>query len=1056
MTAENSATPAGSETLCALPESVGAASAAASDVPAVPGYEIVGELGRGGMGVVYKARQVGLNRVVALKMILAGGYAGPDELARFRAESAVIASLQHPNIVQVYEVGEHQRLPFFSLEFCPGGSLKGRLQGAPLPARHAAALVEALAGAVQAAHAKGVIHRDLNPANVLLTEGGTPKVTDFGLARTLDDAGRTQTGAILGTPGYMSPEQASGDGKRVGPAADVYALGAILYECLTGRPPFRAATTMETLEQVLHQEPARPSLLQPRVPRDLETVCLKCLHKEPVRRYPSAAELADDLRRWQAGETIRARRVGALEHGSRWCRRNPALAASLLGVALALLLGTVVAWWFALQAQEKAHEAQANALRADEETQLAQANARRANVRAYVSDLRLIQRNWDNALPISMSELLDEQRPERTAGIDLRGFEWYYWWRLSHVPSPFPRHSDAVLSVAFSPDGQRIVSAGDNRTAIVWDAWTGQKQFTLKGHTGRIWSVAFSPDGRRIVSAGNEDRTAKVWDAQTGREQLTLKGHTESVQCVAFSPDGRRIVSAGEDRTARVWDAKTGEQLLSLNGHAGEVRWAAFSPDGCLLASASRDRTVKLWNAATGREQLTFKGHTESVQCVAFSPDGRRIVSTSDDRTVKVWDAATGQEQLSLKGRYTWAVYCAAFSPDGRRIVSGGTDRTVNVWDATTGQEQLTLKGHTAPVTCVAFSPDGKRIVSGSHDRTVILWDAQASQEALNLLGHKSQVACVAISPDGQRLASAAGDWGVGGAPRYVNGELRIWEAKSGRVAFNREGQASGVTCVAFSPDGKYLASGSGVWDEQQKQYASGEIQLRDPTTGEERARYSGHASSVLCLAFSPDGRLLASAGFDGAIKVWDVEAAREAFTLPGHAKWVTSLAFSSDGQRLASGGFDEVVKVWDVRARAEARSWPMAGIVAGVSFNPEGDKLAACGYYNSGVQVWETVTGRPVLTLKGHSGFVTAVAFSPDGKRIVTTSEDNTLRLWETEAGQEVLTLKGHTNIVRSVAFSRDGKRIISGGWDKTVRVWDASPPGEDPPDPVAREASR
>jgi serine/threonine-protein kinase len=303
----------------------------AADV-SIPGYEILGELGRGGMGVVYSARQIKADRLVALKMILSGAHASEQDLARFRTEAQAVARLQHPHIVQVYDVGDDHGLPYFSLEFCPGGSLEKKLAGTPLPPQEAARLVEALARAVQAAHDKGIIHRDLKPANVLLTDDGTPKITDFGLAKRLDAAGPTASNAIMGTPSYMAPEQAGGSGKEVGPGADVYALGAVLYECLTGRPPFRAATLLDTILQVVSEEPVPPSRLNAKLPRDLETICLKCLEKSPAKRYVSAAELADDLMRWQKMEPILARRTSALGRGIRLCRRNP-LVATVTAVA---------------------------------------------------------------------------------------------------------------------------------------------------------------------------------------------------------------------------------------------------------------------------------------------------------------------------------------------------------------------------------------------------------------------------------------------------------------------------------------------------------------------------------------------------------------------------------------------------------------------------------------------------------------------------------------------------------------------------------------------------
>ena len=313
-------------------------------MPAIPGYELLGTLGRGGMGVVYKARHLQLQRVVALKMILGGGHARPAELQRFRTEAEAVARLQHANIVQIHEVGEHEGSPFISLEFCSGGSLDAKFKGTPMPAKDAAAMVQTLASAMHSAHQQNIIHRDLKPANVLLTADGAPKITDFGLAKKLDDAAQTQSGAVMGTPSYMAPEQAAGQSKEHGPPADIYALGAILYELLTGRPPFKGPTPLDTIMQVVAEPPVSPRQLQSKTPRDLETICLKCLQKEPRRRYASAAALADDLGRFQRGEPILAHPVGSLERGWRWCRRNPGVAGMAAAVVLVLVAGSVVSW----------------------------------------------------------------------------------------------------------------------------------------------------------------------------------------------------------------------------------------------------------------------------------------------------------------------------------------------------------------------------------------------------------------------------------------------------------------------------------------------------------------------------------------------------------------------------------------------------------------------------------------------------------------------------------------------------------------------------------------
>jgi tRNA A-37 threonylcarbamoyl transferase component Bud32 len=441
---------------------------AAEEAVRVPGYEILGELGRGGMGVVYKARQVRLNRLVALKMILAGKQAGPKELLRFQAEAEAVARLQHPHIVQVYEVGEHAGRPFIALEFCPGGSLAERFQGQPQMARTAAELVRTLAGAVQHAHGHGIIHRDLKPANVLLAEDDTLKISDFGLAKQLDTSvAMTQSGAIVGTPSYMAPEQTAGRTQKIGPATDVYALGAILYEALTGRPPFRAATPMDTLEQVRSQEPVAVRQLQPHMPRDLETICHKCLQKEPAKRYGSAAALADDLGRFLAGEPILARPVGHIERLGRWCKRNPVVAS--LTVAVFVLLATV------------AGIASVGYVR----TQLAEQELRR---QLYAATINLMQQAWDTNQVGRLRTLLAE-----TEDYPDRAFEWYYWQRLCHLDlHTLVGHRAGVWAVSWSPDRKRLATGSADGTAKVWDLASGQGLLTLKMHRTALNSVSWS------------------------------------------------------------------------------------------------------------------------------------------------------------------------------------------------------------------------------------------------------------------------------------------------------------------------------------------------------------------------------------------------------------------------------------------------------------------------------------------------------------------------------------------------------------------------------------
>jgi hypothetical protein len=613
----------------------------------IPGYEVRRRLGIGGMGIVYEALQVKAARPVALKVIRSGEEADPEELKRFRDEAESAARLQHPNIAQIYEVGDHNGRPFFSMELCSAGSLDHYLRGGPLLPAEAAALVETLAHAMHHAHQEQVIHRDLKPANILLsparathattgsadtsTEEGRPslsslltKVGDFGLARKLDTGGQTQTGAILGTPSYMAPEQASGRNKELGPACDVYALGAILYECLTGRPPFKAATALDTVMQVISDDPVPPTQLNAKLPRDLETICLKCLQKEPGKRFGSALALAEDLRRFQAGEAIAARPVGRPERAWRWCRRNP-VTASMLGAIVFLLLTVVgVSTVLGQRAVAKAEEASQEAYRAGiaEEGQRKKAEEetkqrKRAEQLLYASRLSLVLSFW--AEGGVYSEMLDETQEYRDT--------WEHRYLYTMV----------------NHRGQR----------------------TFMGHSDEVTSVSFSPDGRRIAT-GSRDQMGKIWDAASGKEVLSLKGHWSEVTSVSFSPDGRRIASGSLDRTVKIWDVASGQELLSLEGHTGGVSSVAFSPDGQYLASGSGNRfpysrnsepgQVKVWDAGSGEGLRTLNGHARGITSVAFSPDGRLIASGSEDKTVKVWDAASGEEPMagaSLQGALT-------------------------------------------------------------------------------------------------------------------------------------------------------------------------------------------------------------------------------------------------------------------------------------------------------------------------------------------------------------------------------------------------------------------
>jgi WD40 repeat protein len=980
-----------------------------------PGYELLDELGRGGMGVVYKARHIALNRLVALKMILAGGHASDEELVRFHAEAEAVARLQHPNVVQIHEVGEHDGRPFFSLEFVDGGNLARQLDGKPQPARRAAELIQALARAMHAAHQRGIVHRDLKPANILLTADGTPKITDFGLAKQLDSQkGLTQSGAILGTPSYMAPEQADGKRRDVGPATDVYALGAILYEMLTGRPPFLAETPLDTLVQVVGREPVPPSQLQAKVPRDLETICLKCLQKEPRKRYASAEELADDLGRFLTGEPIRARPVGAVERLGRWCRRNPVVAGLILTAVFLLLAGTGMSSFFAVLATAEKRYADKAAAEAAHNAWQAEAEARAARRSLYIADMNLAQRAWEDAQVGLALQLLQNHVP-RAGQEDLRGFEWYHLQHLCHPELRTLRGGTGrFMNVAFHPGGRWLASAGQDGVVRIWEVSTGNEIRALKGHKGEIAGLAFNRDGSLLASAGGEDKSVRVWNPVTGQEFLTLTGHEKSVYAVVFSPDGQRVASASEDTTVRLWDSHSGREVAILRGHTDEVWGVAFSPEGRRLASASLDGSVRLWDVGAGRDIRTVTRRTyDGFRGVAFAPDGRTLAAAGLDHDVYVWDAEDGREIVILKG-HTMPVYGLTFSPDGRRLASTSEDRTVRVWDVRGGPSTFIFRGHGEPVYNVAFSPDGLLAASAGEDETVKVWQPRGSRDVVTVAGIRS--GRVAFRPDGQVLAASSADR-----------TIRLLDVDTGREIRALRGHSDIVWAVAFSPDGRWLASAS---DDKT-------VRLWDVNTGKE---IHVLASPSIDVAFSPDGRLLAAGGRDKTIRLWNRESGHELRTLGGHAEAVERVLFSPDGRLLASLG-GGTVRLWEVASGHEVRVFEGVWMrYPCLALSPDGQRLAA-GQMERLVRVWDVISGQDLFTLRGHSAALGSLAFHPDGGRLASAGDEDAVRLWEMTSGREVGALKGNLRAVFSLAFSPDGQRLASVTWNGPVRIWDARP---------------
>lgn len=967
-------------------------------------YELLEEVARGGMGVVYLARQMSLGRNVAVKMILHGVLAGDTAIARFKAEAAAAAGLSHPNIVAIHEIGEHQGRHFFSMEFVTGRTLAELVRDGPLPTRVAAGYLERVAAAVHYAHERGVLHRDLKPSNIIIDGQDRPRVTDFGLAKRFgSDSDLTLTGQVVGTPAYMSPEQAGGANYgTVDTRSDVYSLGAVLYHLVCGLAPFSGESATQILRKVTDLEPVAPRLLNPGLPRDLETICLKCLAKEPSRRYGSALELADDLGRFLNGRPILARPASRVEKLWRWAGRQPALAAALVGCVVILVGGVGGILW--QLRQTKAAQWVAVQKAKDEATQRKAAQHSELVMRQnlYAADMLGVQRALaDNDLGTAR-RLLEAHRPP-AGQPDLRGFEWRFFWAKAQGDSfmTLTHHGVAISALAFSPDGKWL--AFGSHQVVVCD--TDSFQVRARATVPNVESIAFIPHTQSML-IGTRGTNVRRWDwRQSGDPPVFFDAHGRWPN-VAVSPTGNIIAvgcgaspfSSDPEGTETLYDLTTGLPRQTLPESGG---LAAFSPDGKRLATGSWQGTVKLWNPETG-ELTGILTNATRVISLRFSPDGETLAVCSCIDSLWLYDVATGLRRPAAHGHAAY-VNDAAFSPDGNTLATCSGDQTVRLWSLKTGGETACWRGHSYQIGYVAWHPDDTMLASGGNDGTVRLW--KTDQTESDTKPFAGQVKSHFFSRGGRLLAVAGLDGQVTvhefPSRKVINGPQKVgiplgFRADPTALVTLRPRQNRGdcelvewsipdfqprrstplpestpqMSPGVLSPDCRLMALAA----------APGEILVWDLSTGTRPMRLSSPGGGrVRSLAFSPDSRLLAGAfEFSTAVHVWDLGSGGSLTKLPGHGAFVIEAVFSPDGRILLSGDQDKIIKVWDLAQRIEMAtlSGHSTGIIA-LDVSPDGKTIASSGGLS--VRLWNLITRREVARFDLTTE-VTSLAFAPDG----------------------------------------------------------------------------
>ncbi len=1000
----------------------------AEELPRMVGkFRVTALLGQGAFGIVYRAEDTELERTVTLKVPRAGYFRSPEEASRFLREARSAARLCHPGIVQVHEVTEVEGMPCIVREYIEGRALDGLLSGGRWSLEKGARLAEEVAEALDHAHRQGVIHRDVKPENIIVDGAGHAHVTDFGLARREEgEVTITVDGQVLGTPAYMSPEQAAGDQDRVDGRSDVYSLGVVLYELITGERPF-AGTRNMVLHQVLHDEPRPPRRLNDRIPRDLETICTVAMQKERIRRYASAGDLRDDLRRFLRGEPIRARPVGRAEAALRWCRRNPVVAALTAAIALLVLVvtaGSIAAAFRFKDAEWKEKEA-------GRRVSMALEVSRRRLVRLNVASGTRIFEAGDRfgALPY-LAEALRDEREEPEARILHR-------LRLLSTIDRCPRlvgvwrHRGEVSLVAFSPDGRLVLCASRDPASgeglvSSYDLETGGPACRPWAHPAPVTALQSSPEGLHVLTAC-ADGGIRIWEVSSGRSVRGLQ-HGTSCSHAEYSPDGSLVLSVGPDGSARVWSAASGGPIADLR-HEHGLEGGTFSPDGRRVATACFDTAV-IWDLEKGERLVTVRHEpAERIIHLRFSPDGKRLATAGFQRAARVWDAATGWPigEPMVHGR---GVTRVAFSPDGKRLATSSWDRG-RIWDAATGAPLTPPMKEQCDQISAAFSPDGRYVVTTSgFQRTATVWDAHGGEVAFPEVLHSRIAWHAAFHPQGHLLLTAGGD-----------GMVRLWDLSRGRPKSCQVPRSAAARGVEVSVDGRHLVVPS-------KDKAARIIRA---DTGAVVARLE-HGSTVGRAIFRPGRPQVLTSGNDGLVVLWDFETGDRLYAVTaGPEGAAPGVEFDPTGELLLTRDDPRAVTLRDAATGAPRSGCPRLASAAVLAFSGDGRRLCSRAA-DGGLVLVSLPDGKEVWRRLDPGGGIAAAAFDGRGTRIATGHGDGGAWIRDVAAGETLVQIgdprhldreRGrklpHSSPVNHIEFSPDDRHLLTSSPDG-ARVWDAA----------------